>query len=100
MKPETYERLKRLIQLNLQRPPTPEACAAIGVSRYEAAVSARHHILVRLVKSTSAEQRRKLPALRRRFEQGEHVLDLAREQGFPPYLLARMFVEVSPLIAY
>ena len=61
----------------------------------DALLSLRHQQLVRRVKATSGEHRRRIGAYCEWYRGGECVLSIARRVDCPPYLLARMLVEVS-----
>ena len=73
--------------------PTPEEARRLGVS-LEGLLSLRHQQLVRRIKAAAGEHRRRLPGYCERYRAGESVLQLAKEADYPPYLMARMMVEV------
>ncbi len=76
--------------------PTPEEAQQRGIS-LEGLLSIRHQQLVRRVKAAAGEHRRRLPLYCERYRAGESMLQLAKEVDYPPYLLARMMVEVGAL---
>lgn len=73
--------------------PTPEGARRRGVS-LEGLLSLRHQQLVLRIKAAAGEHRRRLPGYCERYRAGESVLQLAKEADYPPYLMARMMVEV------
>lgn len=81
----------------LLEPPTPEEAKRLGIS-LDGLLSIRHQQLVRKVKAAAGEHRRRLPHYCDRYRAGESVLSLAREADYPPYLLARMMVEVRACV--
>jgi len=60
----------------------------------DALLSIRHQRLVRHVKAVSGDHRRHVLAYCRQYEAGQSIHEIARRLCYPPYLLARMLVEV------
>lgn len=73
--------------------PTPEEARRRGIS-LEGLLSLLHQQLVRRVKAAAGEHRRRLPGYCERYRAGESLPALAKRVDYPPYLMARMMVEV------
>lgn len=68
----------------------------LAVRQPAAAASWRRHVLVRKIKVLAPEVRGLFSSLRARYEEkGESIMSIAASVGYPPYLLCRIFIEVS-----
>lgn len=74
-------------------PLDPEAVAAAGAD-YEAAISIRRQLHTRWIRRHAPEVREQLPALAAEWRAGADITTLARRCAYPPYLTARMLIEV------
>ena len=74
-------------------PLDPEAVAAAGAD-YEAAISIRRQLHTRWIRRHAPEVREQLPALAAEWRAGADITTLARRCAYPPYLTARLLIEV------